>query len=225
MSENKLNHKAIIKYLSDFFKANCINDFEYYHKNYSTEPVYGLKVDHQYTKFSHLYAPFGIGNIEIHITDDRIAFKYVTYYKRYFDPSDELGYKLYGPVISMKQDFWYMMIPGLNFDDYYWNYKYGNLEGCKINDYTKEHIDKFINKLFVEKPFKIEDKLKNVALEYINQFDDYSSNYSSSAFYDFLKYVGRFWYLNTWLWNTIPFMTHRSDDIDKYDIERLINKI
>ena len=219
---NILTHKEIIKYLTDFFKANNINNFEYSHREYTDEPVPCIECKHQYTKITHLFAPFDIGNIEIYVTDDRIALKYVTYYKRYFDPSDELGYGLYGPVVSMMQDFWYLMVPGLHSDDYYWNYKYGVLEGCQVNSVTKEYIDKFLYKLFVERPFSCGDTTKEIAYKLINQFDDYSKNYSKTAFGDFMEHVGRLWYLDKWLWDTIPFMVHRADDLDKYDIERLI---
>ena len=219
--ENIFEYDEIRKFMFAYLKSNNI-DYQVFEKQYSTSPAYGIDIQHMYTKISHLPAPFGIGNIEIHIIDDRIAFRYVTYYKRYFDPSDELGYELYGPEVNMMQDFWYIMVPGLDFDDYSWDYKYGGLEGCQINSHTIKYIIEFLNKIFVEHPFVCSPTIKEKAIEYINQFDDYSKNYSKTAYGDFLETVGSIWYVDKWLWSTIPFMTHRCDDIDKADIKRSI---
>ena len=64
--------------------------------------------------------------------------------------------------------------------------------------------------------------IKTVANKRINQFDDYSKDYSKDAYSNFLFIVGSLWYKNEWLWSTIPFMTHRWDDINKGTIERII---
>ena len=221
--DNIFEYEEIRKFIFNYLKSNGI-DYQVFEKQFQRFS-YGIDSLHMYTKISHLPAPFGIGNLEIHIIDNRISFKYVAYYKRYFDPSDELGYNLYGPEVDMMQDFWYVMIPGLDSDDYAWDYKYGGLEGCQINSYTMAYIINFLNKIFIEKPFVCGNSFKNAAIRYIGQFDDYSKNYSKTAYRDFIQVVGTLWYTDQWLWSTIPFICHRWDDIDKYDIERLINKI
>ena len=218
------SHNEIKKFIFAYLKSNGI-DFKLYETEYKTEPASGIEINHNYCKISHLPAPFGIGNIEAHIYDDRIMFRYVTYYKRYFNPDDELGYKLYGPEVDMMQNFWYVMVPGLDHDDFSWDYKYGGLEGCQINSYTMKYVINFLNTLFVNRNFVCETSLKNTAIELINQFDDYSNNYSKTAYSEFFKIIGGFWHSDEWLWETIPFMCHRWDDTNKHDIEKAIGVI
>ena len=216
---NIYSYDEIKKFITTYLKS-CKIDFEINEQEYTTE-TYGIESNHKWCRLSKLPAPFGIGNTEIYIQDNRIRFRYVTLFKRYFDPSDELGYKLYGPEVDLQQDFWYIMIPGLDHDDFSWNYKYGGLEGCQINSHTMKYVIDFLNKLF-QTSFVCDEQSKKVAIELINQFDDYSNNYSKTAYSEFFKLVGGLWHDNEWLWETIPFMCHRWDDVNKYDIERAL---
>lgn len=219
--DNVFTYEEVKKFIFAFLTSNGI-EYDSYEKEYTSSPAYGIEIPHKYCRVSNLPAPFDIGNLEIHIYDDRFGIKYVTYYKRYFDPSDELGYKLYGPEVDMMQDFWYMLIPELDSDDIHWDYKYGGLIGWQINSYTMKYVLSFLDKLFVKRDFKCSERFKNEANKYISQFDDYSKNYSPSAYSDFIRTVGSLWYVDKFLWDTIPFICHRWDAIEKIDIEKAI---
>ena len=219
--DNIFDYDEIIKFVKNFLSSNGfdLDKLKIYEKEYSTSPAYGIETKHKWMSIHNLPAPFSIGEMNIDIIDDRISFKYIFPFKRYF--TDEIGLKLYGPIVDLKQDAWYVMIPGLDFDDYYWNYKYGGLEGCQINSFTMKYIIDFMNKMFVDNDFICEEELKNKANKYINQLDDYSINYSKTAYSDLIKIVGFLWYTRNWLWSCVPKYTKRYDDLDQYGILRI----
>lgn len=215
-------HDEIVKFVKAFLSSigYDLNSIKIYEKEYIESPVYGIESKHKYVSIHNLQAPFGIGEININIIDDRISFKYIWPFKRYF--TDELGIKLYGPKVDLKQNAWYVMIPGLNLDDYRWHHRYGGLEGCQINSYTIKYIIDFMNIMFKENKFECSDEIKEKANSYINQLDDYSKNYSKTAFVDLLALVGLLWNTNKYLWDCIPKYTERGDDIAQYDILRIL---
>lgn len=213
------SYDEIVKFIKAFLTSIGYESLNICEKEYTSSPVYGIDIKHKWMHIYRIKAPFNIGEINIDIFDDRISFKYIWPYKRYFN--DELGLNLYGPVVDMKQDAWYMVIPGLKTDDYYWNYKYGGFEGCQINSYTMKYIIEFLNTIFIENKFECSEDIQYKAKEYINQLDDYSKNYSKTAYRDLLKLIGLLWHNNKYLWSCIPKFMTRHDDLVQHDILRI----
>lgn len=211
-------HDEIVKFVKAFLISigYDLDKINIYEKEYLSS----FDIKHKWMAIHNLQAPFSIGEMNINIIDDRISFKYIWPFKRYF--TDKLGLELYGPVVDLKQDAWYVMIPGLDSDDYQWDYKYGGLEGCQINSYTIKYVIDFMNTIFKENKFECSEDIRNKAKEYINQLDDYSKNYFKTAFVDLLSLVGLLWHNNKYLWECIPRFTHRGDDIEQYDILRML---